>query len=172
MGVEDHKATAARQVSGLAGAVITVSDTRTEATDESGALMKELITAAGHRVAYYGIVKNEPEQLRELVARLAAAGTADFLITTGGTGISPRDLSIEAVKPLFGKEIEGFGDLFRFLSYQEVGSAALLSRATAGTVGRSVVFCLPGSKAAVRLALEKLILPEVRHLIAQLRKGT
>ncbi len=170
MGVDDHKAAAAQQVSGLAGAVLTVSDSRTEATDESGALMKELISAAGHRVAYYSVLRNEPDQVRELVSRLAAEGTADFIITTGGTGISPRDLSIEAVRPLFGKEVEGFGDLFRLLSYQEVGSAALLSRATAGTVGRSVVFCLPGSRAAVRLALEKLILPEVKHLISQLRK--
>lgn len=170
MGAQDHKEAAAQQVSGLAGAVLTVSDTRTEATDESGALMKELIVAAGHRVAYYGILKNEPDQVRALVTRLAAEGTADFIITTGGTGISPRDLSIEAVKPLFGKEIEGFGDLFRLLSYQEVGSAALLSRATAGTVGRSIAFCLPGAKTAVRLALEKLILPEVKHLISQLRK--
>lgn len=169
MGVDDHKAAAA-QVDGLAAAVLTVSDSRTEASDESGALMRDLITAAGHRVAHYAVLRNEPEQVRALVARLAAEGTADFIITTGGTGISPRDLSIEAVRPLFGKELEGFGDLFRLLSFHEVGSAALLSRATAGSVGRSVVFCLPGSRAAVRLALEKLILPEVKHLIAQLRK--
>lgn len=170
MGVTDHKETANRQVQTLRAAVLTVSDTRTEADDESGALIRELVTAAGHEVTYHRILRNEMQQVRAEVARIMAEDIADFAITTGGTGISPRDLSIEAVRPLFQKELEGFGDLFRFLSFQEVGSAALLSRATAGSVGRGLVFCLPGSKAAVRLAVERLILPEIRHLISQLRK--
>ncbi|MCG0237897.1 MAG: MogA/MoaB family molybdenum cofactor biosynthesis protein [Firmicutes bacterium] len=171
MGVTDHKEAAARQVQSLRAAVLTVSDTRTEASDASGAAIRDLVTRAGHQVVHYRILKDEPLAVRAEVARLAGEEAADFIVTTGGTGISPRDQTIEAVRPLFQKELEGFGDLFRMLSFQEVGSAALLSRATAGTVGRCLVFCLPGSEAAVRLALEKLVLPEIRHLIAQLRKA-
>lgn len=168
MGVQDHKEAAAG-LSGLSGAVLTVSDSRTEATDESGKLLQELIVAAGHQVGAYRLVRNEPETVRATVAALA--GEVDFIITTGGTGMSPRDLSIEACRPLFTKELEGFGDVFRLLSFQEIGSAAILSRATGGSVGRCMVFCLPGSKAAVRLAAEKLILPEIKHLLAQVRKA-
>ncbi len=168
MGVSDHKEAAAA-LTGLRGCVLTISDTRTEATDESGKLLMELITGAGHSVFAYRLVKNEPETVRATVAELAAE--ADFIITTGGTGMSPRDLSIEACRPLFRKELEGFGDVFRMLSYQEIGSAAIMSRATGGSVGQAMVFCLPGSKAAVRLAAEKLILPEIRHLLAQVRKN-
>lgn len=168
MGVQDHKEAAAG-ISGLRGCVLTVSDSRTEATDESGRLLQELITAGGHSVFAYRVVKNEPEVVRALVTELAQE--ADFIITTGGTGMSPRDLSIEACRPLFTKELEGFGDVFRMLSFQEIGSAAIMSRATGGSVGRAMVFCLPGSKAAVRLATERLILPEIRHLLAQVRKA-
>lgn len=168
MGVQDHKEAAAG-LANLSGAVLTVSDSRTEATDESGKLLQELILAAGHRVGHYQLVKNEPDVVRAVVTDLATR--VDFIITTGGTGMSPRDLSIEACRPLFTKELEGFGDLFRLLSFQEIGSAAILSRATGGSVGRAMVFCLPGSKAAVRLAAEKLILPEIKHLIAQVRKA-
>jgi molybdopterin adenylyltransferase len=167
MGVQDHKEAAA-SLGSFSAAVLTVSDTRTEATDESGRLLMELIEAAGHRTGAYRILKNEPEAVREAVAALAEQ--VDFIITTGGTGMSPRDLSIEACRPLFTRELEGFGDLFRLLSFQEIGSAAILSRATGGSVGRAVVFCLPGSKAAVRLAAEKLILPEIKHLLSQVRK--
>lgn len=167
MGVEDHREAAAG-LGAFRAAILTVSDTRTEATDESGRLMRDLIEAAGHSVAAYRILRNEPDTVRAAVAELAA--DVDFMITTGGTGMSPRDLSIEACRPLFRKELEGFGDIFRLLSYQEIGSAAILSRATGGAVGQAAVFCLPGSKAAVRLALERLILPEIRHLLSQIRK--
>ncbi|HEY3367901.1 MAG TPA: molybdenum cofactor biosynthesis protein B [Symbiobacteriaceae bacterium] len=167
MGVQDHKEAAAG-LENLSGAVLTISDSRTEATDESGKLLQELILAAGFQVGAYRLVKNEPEAVQALVSELA--GQVDFMITTGGTGMSPRDLTIETLRPLFTKELEGFGDVFRLLSFQEIGSAAILSRATGGSVGRSLVFCLPGSKAACRLATEKLILPEVKHLIAQVRK--
>ena len=168
MGVQDHKE-AASGLTGLRAAVLTVSDSRTEATDESGKLLIEWIESQGHSIGAYRILKNEPEAVRATVAELALE--VDFLITTGGTGMSPRDLSIEACRPLFTKELEGFGDVFRLLSFQEVGSAAILSRATAGSVGRAMLFCLPGSTAAVRLAAEKLILPEIKHLLSQVRKA-
>ncbi|MFZ5824943.1 MAG: MogA/MoaB family molybdenum cofactor biosynthesis protein [Bacillota bacterium] len=168
MGVQDHKETAQATVTALSGAVITVSDSRTEETDESGRLLMELIEGAGFRVGAYRLIKNEKDLLQQTVLELSRA--VDFMITTGGTGMSPRDLSIEACRPLFTKELEGFGDVFRLLSFQEIGSAAIMSRATGGSVGRAMLFCLPGSKAAVRLAAEKLILPEIKHLIAQVRK--
>lgn len=167
MGVQDHKEAAA-DLGSFSAAVLTVSDTRTEATDESGKLLQELIVAAGHQVGAYRLIPNRPEQVRAAVDELATQ--VDFIITTGGTGMSPRDLSIEACRPLFTRELEGFGDIFRYLSYQEIGSAAILSRATGGSIGRAMVFCLPGSKAAVRLAAEKLILPEIQHLLSQVRK--
>jgi len=168
MGVQDHK-DAAATLGGFSAAVLTISDSRTEATDESGKLLQELILAAGHAIGAYRLVKNEPETVRATVSALAAE--VDFIITTGGTGMSPRDLSIEACRPLFTRELEGFGDVFRLISYAEIGSAAILSRATGGSVGRAMVFCLPGSKAACRLAAERLILPEIKHLIAQVRKA-
>jgi molybdenum cofactor biosynthesis protein B len=167
MGVQDHKEAAAT-LGSFRGAVLTVSDSRTVDTDESGKILQELIVAAGHQVGAYRLIKNEPETVQVTIKELAAE--VDFIITTGGTGMSPRDLTIEACRPLFTKELEGFGDVFRLISYQEVGSAAILSRATGGSMGRALVFCLPGSKAAVRLAAEKLILPEVKHLISQVRK--
>jgi len=167
LGATDHKEAAAN-LGSFKAAVLTVSDSRTLATDESGRLMQDLISAAGHQVAEYRILKNEPEVVRSIVAELA--DQVDFMITTGGTGLSPRDLSIEACRPLFTKELEGFGDIFRMLSFAEIGSAAIMSRATAGSVGRALLFCLPGSKAAVRLAVERLILPEIKHLISQVRK--
>jgi len=167
LGASDHKEAAAN-LGSFRAAVLTVSDSRTEQTDESGRLMRDLIIGAGHHVAAYQILKNEPEAVRSVV--LALASQVDFMITTGGTGMSPRDLSIEACRPLFVKELEGFGDIFRMLSFAEIGSAAIMSRATAGSVGQAMLFCLPGSKAAVRLAVERLILPEIKHLIAQVRK--
>ena len=167
MGVQDHKEAAAA-LGTFRGAVLTISDSRTEATDESGKILQELIIGAGHQVGAYRLVKNDPETVQATVRELAAQ--VDFIITTGGTGMSPRDLTIESCRPLFTKELEGFGDVFRLISFQEIGSAAILSRATGGSVGQALVFCLPGSKAAVRLAAEKLILPEIKHLLAQVRK--
>jgi molybdenum cofactor biosynthesis protein B len=167
MGVQDHKEAAA-SLGGLRAAVLTVSDSRTEATDESGKLMRALIEQAGHPPVVYRILRNDPDAVRATVTELI--DQVDFLITTGGTGMSPRDLTIEACRPLFTKELEGFGDVFRMLSYTEIGSAAILSRATAGSIGPAMLFCLPGSQAAVRLAVERLILPEIKHLIAQVRK--
>jgi molybdenum cofactor biosynthesis protein B len=167
MGVQDHKEAAA-SLGGLRAAVLTVSDSRTEATDESGKLMRALFEQAGHQPVVYRILRNDPAAVRATVTELI--DQVDFLVTTGGTGMSPCDLTIEACRPLFTKELEGFGDLFRMLSFTEIGSAAILSRATAGSIGPAMLFCLPGSQAAVRLAVERLILPEIKHLIAQVRK--
>ncbi|BAD40597.1 MogA/MoaB family molybdenum cofactor biosynthesis protein [Symbiobacterium thermophilum] len=168
MGVHDHKEEAARAVGQLTAGIVTVSDTRTAETDESGQLLRELLTGAGHRVEAYAIVPDEVEAIRSAVVRFAER--VDFVVVNGGTGMTPRDVTIEACRPLFSKELEGFGELFRMLSYQEIGSAAVMSRAAAGAVGRVMLFCLPGSKGAVRLATERLILPEIRHLVSHIRK--
>ncbi len=168
MGVHEHKEEAAREVGRLTAGIVTVSDTRTAETDESGQLLRELLTGDGHQVEGYAIVPDEVEAIRRTVLRLAER--VDFIVVSGGTGMTPRDVTIEACRPLFSKELEGFGELFRMLSYQEIGSAAVMSRAAAGAMGRTMVFCLPGSKAAVRLATERLILPEIRHLISHIRR--
>lgn len=168
MGVHEHKEEAAREVGRLTAGIITVSDTRTAETDESGQLLRELLTGDGHQVEGYAIVPDEVEAIRRTVLRFAER--VDFIVVSGGTGMTPRDVTIEACRPLFSKELEGFGELFRMLSYQEIGSAAVMSRAAAGAMGRTMVFCLPGSKAAVRLATERLILPEIRHLISHIRR--
>jgi molybdenum cofactor biosynthesis protein B len=119
-------------------------------------------------VTFYRIVPDEVEAIQAAV-QLARA-EADFIVTSGGTGMTPRDVTVEACRPLFTKELDGFGDLFRSISYQEIGSGAVMSRATAGAIGPVMLFCLPGSKGAVRTGLTKLILPEVRHLIAHIRR--
>lgn len=158
-----HKAQAPRRVRVYA---LTVSDTRTEQTDESGRLIRELVTGAGHELVGSTILPDEPDAVQKRILLVAQDGSADVLISTGGTGISRRDSTFEAIDGLLKKRLDGFGELFRMLSYQEIGSAAMLSRAVAGLCqdGRLVLFALPGSKAAVRLALEKLILPELGHL--------
>jgi molybdenum cofactor biosynthesis protein B len=163
----EHKAQAPPTVGCF---VITVSDTRTEANDTSGRAIRELLQAAGHSVTGHAIVRDEPSEVAALVrSRLDDAGT-QVIITTGGTGISARDATFEAVNALFEKRLDGFGELFRMLSFQDIGSAAMMSRATAGTIGRRALFVLPGSLAAVRLAMEKLIVPELGHVVQQLRK--
>lgn len=167
MSTAAHKAEAER-LGALRGALITISDTRTEANDESGQLMRSLIEAEGHQVSFYRIVPDEVEAIQAAVQ--AALPEADFVVTSGGTGMTPRDVTVEACRPLFTKELDGFGDLFRFISYQEIGSGAVLSRATAGAIGPAMLFCLPGSKGAVRTGLTRLILPEVRHLISHIRR--
>ena len=155
---------------GLACAVITVSDTRTPETDHSGQLVRRLLEEAGHRVCAYHIIKDEPGQIRPLLQALLAGAEAQAVLINGGTGIARRDVTFDAIQGLLEKQLPGFGELFRSLSYQEIGSAALLSRALAGTAGDKVVFSTPGSTAAVRLAMEKLILPELPHIVFELHK--
>lgn len=169
MSHHSHKAQAAGRVRVF---VLSISDTRTEANDESGRLIADLITGAGHEVTGYALLKDEPALLQEHIRSVAGADTADVLISTGGTGISSRDSTYEAISGLFSKRLDGFGELFRMLSYSEIGSAAMLSRAVAGLVrdSRLIVFALPGSKAAVQLALQKLILLELSHLAFEVRK--
>jgi molybdopterin adenylyltransferase len=150
-------------------AVITVSDTRTPDTDRSGQLAKQLLAEAGHIVNFYEIVKDEPTQIQVQFNQLSQRSDVDALIFHGGTGIAPRDTTYDAIAGLLEKQLPGFGELFRWLSYQEIGSRAMASRAIAGIYHTKLVFSLPGSTNAVRLGLEKLILPELVHLVSQLQ---
>jgi molybdopterin adenylyltransferase len=148
--------------------VITISDSRTIATDTSGAAIVDMLAQAGHVVVDRRLVRDEPALVREAVR--SAEGCADVVITTGGTGITARDSTYEAIASLLDKRLDGFGELFRMLSYEEIGAAAMMSRAIAGTIGHIAVFALPGSENAVRLALAKLVLPEVAHVVRELRR--
>lgn len=163
----EHKSYAPTSVTAW---VLTVSDSRTPDTDTSGELIREALEKAGHRVAWRGIVKDQPDEIRRTLLRAIARPDVDVAIVSGGTGVAPRDATVEAVEPLLDKQLPGFGELFRALSFREIGAAAFLSRALAGTAGRTAVFVLPGSSGAVRTALESLILPELAHLIGQLRR--
>lgn len=154
----------------LACAVITVSDTRTLETDKGGALIVELLTAAGHALAEREITPDEPQPMRELIARFAGRKEIDAILLTGGTGITSRDQTFETVSALFSKQIPGYGELFRHLSYAEIGAATILSRAVGGLVGQTVLLTMPGSPAGVRLAMEQIILPELPHLVREARR--
>ncbi|MBD1878050.1 MogA/MoaB family molybdenum cofactor biosynthesis protein [Coleofasciculus sp. FACHB-T130] len=152
-------------------AVITVSDTRSPETDKSGQLIKQLLRDAGHAVSEYAILKDEPEEIRAQLQALAQRPDLDALIFNGGTGIAPRDTTYDALESLLSKILPGFGELFRFLSYQEIGSRAIASRAVAGVYQTKLVFSIPGSTNAVKLAIQQLILPEIVHLVSQLQKS-
>lgn len=167
MSVHAHKERGPRHVQ---CAVLTVSDTRTVETDTSGQLLRRLLEEAGHTVAWHVIVPDERGQIHDAVARALADPTVEAVLATGGTGIAARDVTLEAVEPLFDKAIPGFGELFRMLSFQEIGPAALLSRAAAGVASGKVVFVSPGSSGAVKLAMERLILPELGHLVGEARR--
>ncbi|HAX78452.1 MAG TPA: molybdenum cofactor biosynthesis protein [Cyanobacteria bacterium UBA11372] len=150
-------------------AVITVSDTRTQETDKSGQIIKQLLLESGHQVIDYTIVKDEPEQIRAQMEIWGKRADLDALIFNGGTGIAPRDTTYDAIASLLEKTLPGFGELFRYLSYQEIGSRAIASRAIAGVYQGKLVFSLPGSSNAVKLAISQLILPELVHLVTQLK---
>ena len=167
MAYDEHKQHAQKQASCL---IITISDTRTEATDASGKLMAELLEQNGHRVARKAIVPDEPEMIAELLREGIASDDVQAILCNGGTGISARDRSYEAVEAVLDKRLDGFGELFRLLSYQEIGSAAMMSRAVGGIAGNTVIFSVPGSKAAVELAMTRLILPELGHILWELSK--
>lgn len=151
--------------------ILTISDTRTVATDTGGKLVKELVRTEGMEVSDYRLVKDDQEAIQAVLIDWLGSDGVDVLITTGGTGIAARDVTLEAVEPLFEKELPGFGELFRFLSFTEdVGSKALLSRASAGVAQGKALFVLPGSRGAVKLAMKRLILPEIRHITFELKK--
>jgi molybdenum cofactor biosynthesis protein B len=149
-------------------AVITVSDTRSRETDRSGQLVEQLLLEAGHRVSVYQILKDEPAQIQAQLTELGQRSDVDAVIFNGGTGIAPRDTTYDALESLLDKTLPGFGEIFRFLSYQEIGSRAIASRAIAGVYRSKLVFSIPGSTAAVKLAVQQLILPELVHLVTQL----
>ncbi|MFS0576027.1 MogA/MoaB family molybdenum cofactor biosynthesis protein [Sporosarcina sp. 179-K 3D1 HS] len=155
----------------LSVSVLTISDTRTADNDKSGMVIRRMLEEAGHQVTDARICPDDPQQIESSLVDWFGTPSIDAIITTGGTGISHRDVTIETITPYFTKTLDGFGELFRFLSYTEdVGSKALLSRATAGTVQNQAVFVLPGSSKAVALAMEKLILPELHHIVHELKK--
>lgn len=153
-------------------AVITVSDTRTPQTDKSGNLIQQLLGNVNHNIEIYKILKDEPAEIQEYLRMLGEKSNLDAILLNGGTGIAPRDTTYDALEKLLEKTLPGFGEIFRFLSYQEIGSRAIASRAVAGVYQQKLVFSLPGSRNAVSLAMEKLILPELVHLVGQLRKTT
>ena len=163
----EHKATAPTSV---ACYVLTVSDTKTPETDTSGALIRELLTAAGHRVTGSAIVRDEPVEVARLVRAACADPAVHAVILTGGTGITSRDSTFEAVEALLDKRLPGFGELFRMLSFQEIGPAAMLSRAQLGVHARRIVVSLPGSPNACRLALDRLLVPELAHLVREVTR--
>lgn len=164
--MREHKAHAPATVSAF---VVTCSDTREAASDESGRALCDGLEAAGHTLSGYKVVKDDPEAIRAVLAEAAEAG-ARAVLFNGGTGIGRRDTTVETLRPLFEKELPGFGELFRALSFQQIGSAAMLSRATAGTYQGMMVFAMPGSPQAVKLALNALILPELGHAVRELMR--
>ena len=167
MSVAEHKALSPGRVACF---VLTVSDSRTLGSDTSGQAIASLLEAEGHAVTDRQVVRDEPGDVARTIREQIGKGEARVIITTGGTGISRRDSTYEAVTALFDKRLDGFGEIFRMLSFEEIGAAAMLSRATAGVSGGCAIFMLPGSPAAVRLAMERLILPELGHIVRELQR--
>jgi len=160
----EHKATAPRSIGCW---VLTVSDTKTPDTDTSGQLIRKLLTDAGHQVVGSSIVRDEPKDVQRVIREACANDAVRAVLVTGGTGITSRDSTYEAIEAMLDKRLPGFGELFRMLSYQEIGSAAMMSRAQLGVHARRIVVSMPGSPNACRLALEKLVIPELSHLIRE-----
>jgi len=166
MSVHEHKEKGKKSIRCF---VITVSDSRDETTDTSGQTIKEFLTEEGHQTTGYRIVKDEPAEIESLLNEALGMGEVDAVIVNGGTGIAPRDGTYEVVSRCLEKKLDGFGEIFRYLSYLDIGSATVMSRAAAGTARGKILISLPGSKGAVTLAMEKLILPEIRHMVSQLQ---
>ncbi|HEX5447547.1 MAG TPA: MogA/MoaB family molybdenum cofactor biosynthesis protein [Pirellulales bacterium] len=164
---DQHRATAP---TAIRCAVLTVSDTRTLETDTGGQTLIDGLQAAGHAVVARDIIPDEPQRMRALVTAWCRRDDIDAILLTGGTGISSRDQTFETIAAMLSKPLPGYGELFRWLSYQEIGPAAMLSRAIGGIVGKTVVLTMPGSPAAVRLAVERLIAPELGHLVREARR--
>lgn len=162
MGYEDHKK---KEVKSVGCAVLTISDTRTPENDESGKAIMSGLRAAGHRVLEYAIVPDDEEAIRHALFSSIEHNEIRSIITDGGTGVSKRDVTVETVLPMLEKKLDGFGEYFRLLSYDQIGSAGIMSRAMGGVVGNTLVLCLPGSLNAVSLAMEKIILPQLGHMV-------
>jgi len=165
--VREHRAAAPDSVR---CAILTVSDTRTVETDTSGALIRELLTAASHTVVEYRIVPDDPAQIGEIVRQWSQHPEIDAILSNGGTGIASRDTTYDVIAGLLEKRLDGFGELFRMLSYAEIGAAAMLSRAIAGVFHDRLIVAMPGSRNAVNLAMRQLIVPELGHLVFEIRK--
>ena len=159
-----------RSPKSVTAAIITMSDTRTPETDDSGRIIRQLLKSGGHKVVQHVICRDEPSELNRELDQILSRNV-DTVIVNGGTGVSPRDITIETISLRLEKKLDGFGELFRMLSYDEIGSAAMVSRAVAGTCGDVVIFCLPGSPDAVRLALKKLVLPEITHIVGLVKRS-
>ncbi len=164
MGYQEHKQEAPKSVS---CAVLVISNTRTEQNDESGKLIIKGLKENGHSVVSYCILKNDADPIQKKLDELLANESLQVIITSGGTGISHLDVTVETISPALEKKLDGFGELFRFLTHQEIGSGSILSRAIAGVARGKVILCLPGSVGAVSLAMEKIILPEIGHLVRE-----
>lgn len=166
MSVHEHKERGQKSIRCF---VVTVSDTRDESTDTSGQTIQKSLSDDGHSTTGYRIVKDEPAQIRRVLEQALAQSDVDAVIVNGGTGIAPRDGTYEVVDEFLEKKLDGFGEIFRYLSYLDIGSAAIMSRAAAGSAQGKILISLPGSRGAVTLAMEKLILPEIRHMVSQLQ---
>lgn len=164
MSYHEHKEQSPQSVS---CAVLTISDSRTEQDDESGRILRNKLEQNGHRVIAHTIVKNEAAAIKSRIDQLLVQADLQAIITSGGTGISSRDVTVETVTPMLDKKLDGFGELFRFLTYQELDTASIMSRAVAGVIRGKVIICIPGSTGAVNLALDKIILPELGHLVRE-----
>lgn len=164
MGYHEHKQ---KELQSVSCAVLTISDSRTEQDDESGRLVKQKLSENGHRVMSYSILKNDAGSIRKKIDELLQQEELQVIIASGGTGISHRDVTVDTISPILEKKLEGFGELFRLLTHQEIGTGSIMSRATGGVAGGKVVLCLPGSLGAVTLAMEKIILPEIGHLVRE-----
>jgi molybdenum cofactor biosynthesis protein B len=164
---EEHKSHAPKAVACF---VLTVSDTRTEATDTGGQAIRDLLESAGHAVTGRAIVRDDPAAVADAVTRQLSDARTQVIVTTGGTGITSRDGTFEAIDRLLEKRLTGFGELFRMLSFEQIGAAAMMSRATAGTASGKAIFVLPGSPDAVRLAMTRLIIPELGHVVQQVSR--
>ena len=160
----EHKHNAPRSVS---CAVLTISDSRTEQDDDSGKIIKQKLSENGHQVVSYAVLKDEAVSIKNKIDELLRQEELQVIITNGGTGVSHRDVTIETIYPILEKKLDGFGEIFRFLTYQEIGTPSIMSRAIGGVAGGKVILCLPGSPGAAKLAMDKIILPEIGHMVRE-----
>ena len=164
MSYHEHKR---QEVKNITCAVIVTSDSRTEETDDSGKLIKQRLADSGHKIAFYTILKNDAQTIRSQISELVKLDEVQVIITSGGTGLSHKDVTIDTIQPMLEKRLDGFGELFRYLTYKELGTASIMSRATAGVINGKVIICFPGSSGAAILAMDKIILPEIGHMVRE-----